>query len=184
MKIKKLSHRKLISAISLVWNVFTKFEAVNYPESGKKAFWDAIHSDEYLDSICAFGAYENKEIVGIIATRNEGSHIALFFVDGDHHRQGIGTSLFNAVLENNTSPRITVHSSLYAVEIYKKLGFKITGDIQEDGGIQYIPMEYRMVLNESCPCKKIKCVRHGKCNECRAHHAKSERPRPCERSLN
>ncbi|MGN1443656.1 MAG: hypothetical protein ACI4XE_07390 [Acutalibacteraceae bacterium] len=24
--------------------------------------------------------------------------------------------------------------------------------------------------NENCPCKRTKCERYGKCDECRAHH--------------
>lgn len=35
---------------------------------------------------------------------------------------------------------------------------------------------------KDCPCKKVKCERHGKCDECRAHHEQSGRPRPCERA--
>ena len=64
---------------------------------------------------------------------------------------------------------------------HRKLGFVITGKMQNDGDIQYIPMEYRMEINANCPCSKTKCIRHGRCNECRAHHAKRNRPRPCER---
>lgn len=181
MKIKKLSHKKIVDALPLVWDVFCAYEAVDYPENGKKAFWDAIHSEAYLDTLTAYGAYENKELAGIIATRNGGTHLALFFVDGQYHRQGIGRCLWHAVLAENTSPTISVHSSLYAVDIYKRLGFIITGEVQNDGGIQYVPMEYRMIINPDCPCTKVKCARHGKCNECRAHHEKRNRPRSCER---
>ena len=41
----------------------------------------------------------------------------------------------------------------------------------------------RMMINENCPCKKKKCERHGKCDECRKHHAESKRQRPvyCEK---
>lgn len=127
---KKLSHKTLVNALPLVWEVFSDYEAVHYPDEGKQAFWDAIHSEEYLAMLTAYGAYEDSELVGIIATRNGGTHIALFFVDGSHHRQGIGKSLWNAVLEENTSPIITVHSSLYAVENYKKLGFVVTGNMK------------------------------------------------------
>ncbi len=144
MKIKKLSHKNLVDALSLVWDVFIAYEAVHYSEKGKQAFWDAIHSEEYLAMLTSYGAYENGELVGIIATRNEGTHLALFFVEGNHHRQGIGRSLWNAVLAENTSPIITVHSSLYAVEAYKKLGFVIVGKQQSDDGISYVPMEYRI----------------------------------------
>ena len=37
--------------------------------------------------------------------------------------------------------------------------------------------------NENCPCKKKKCERHGKCDECRKHHTSSKHQRPvyCER---
>ena len=33
---------------------------------------------------------------------------------------------------------------------------------------------------EDCPCKRKKCKRHGDCEACRAHHAKSRRKLPCE----
>lgn len=37
--------------------------------------------------------------------------------------------------------------------------------------------------NPNCTCKKKRCPRHGKCDECRAHHAslKGELPVACER---
>lgn len=37
--------------------------------------------------------------------------------------------------------------------------------------------------NRDCPCKKKKCERHGKCDECRAYHAafKPQQPVACER---
>lgn len=66
--------------------------------------------------------------------------------NGNHHGQGIGRCLWNTVLAENTSPVITVHSSLYAVDVYKKFGFVVTGEIQEDEGIKYVPMEYRAAL--------------------------------------
>lgn len=181
MKIKQLNKKKLIKALPLVWEVFCEYEAVNYPEAGKQAFWNAIHSEEYLNMLNAYGAFEGEELLGIIATRNEGSHIALFFVDGAHHKEGIGRRLWNAVLSENTCETITVHSSLFAVEVYKKLGFSQTDDVQEEGGIQYVPMKYTMMIKEDCPCAKVKCIRHGHCNECMARHADSKRLRACER---
>lgn len=42
------------------------------------------------------------------------------------------------------------YSSLYAAEIYKKLGFYQTTSVKEDDGIQYIPMEYD-VLQKAIP---------------------------------
>lgn len=126
-----------------MWNVFCEYEAVNYPESGKQAFWAAIHSEEYLDMLSAYGAFIDDMLVGIIATRSEGSHVALFFVDGKHQNKGVGRSLWNTVIENSNAKEITVHSSIFAEDIYKKLGFTQNGDLCDDGGIQYIPMIYK-----------------------------------------
>lgn len=63
--------------------MFLKNEAVNYPDSGKQAFGDAIHSEECLQTLHAYSAYEGKRLIGVIAIRDEGRHIALFFVDGN-----------------------------------------------------------------------------------------------------
>lgn len=180
MRIKALSRKEINKGLPFIWDVFLEYETVNYSEKRKQAFWDAIHSEEYLAQLKAYGAFENKEIVGIIATRNEGSHVALFFVKGMYQGKGIGRMLWNAVLEENIINTVTVHSSLFAVPIYEKLGFISTDNIQEDGGIQHTPMEYKMFVRKDCPCSKKGCIRHGHCNECRAYHATSKRPRPCD----
>ena len=137
-----MTREELDISLELVWKVFCEYEAVNYTEDSRQVFYDAIHSKDYLDMLTAYGAFDESGLVGIIASRNEGSHIALFFVEGEHHRQGIGRKLWEAMLENSTADIITVHSSIYACEIYKKLGFYQTGEEAEDGGIVYIPMEY------------------------------------------
>lgn len=180
MKIKHLNRRKLEQSLSLVWKVFCEYEAKDYPESGRQAFWSAIHSEEYLDMLDAYGAFEDEELLGIIAMRNEGRHVALFFVDGNFHKRGIGRSLWYTILGNNTADTITVNSSLYAVPVYERLGFVPTGAAQEEAGIRYVPMEYRMMINQTCPCKRASCPRHGHCNECRAKHSNLKRPCACE----
>lgn len=144
--IKQLNREELEQALPLVWTVFFEYEAINYSESDKRAFWDAIHSKEYLDSLSSYGAFENDTLVGIIATRNEGSHIALFFVDGNHQNQGIGRRLWNEVANNTSAKAITVHSSIYAKDIYSRLGFLQNGDLCNDGGIQYVPMVYKALI--------------------------------------
>lgn len=58
MKIKEI--RKIEDALPLVWDVFRKYETLNYPNSGKQAFWDAVHSEEYLQTLHAYGAYEGN----------------------------------------------------------------------------------------------------------------------------
>lgn len=140
--IRLLDRNELNNALPLVWKVFCDYEAIGYPEAGKQAFWNAIHSEEYLDVLTAYGAFDNDRLIGIIATRNGGNHIALFFVDGEYHRKGVGRSLWRAMLEDNKAAEIKVHSSVFAADIYKRLGFVQTDGIQEEDGIRYIPMVY------------------------------------------
>lgn len=142
MTIKELTIDEIRDALPLVWDVFCKYEAVNYPIDGKEAFYQAIHSEEYLRMLTAYGAFDEERLVGIIATRCEGTHIALFFVDGEYHRRGIGRSLFEYCVKSNTSKQITVHSSEYAVEVYSKLGFVQTMERREEGGIHFVPMKF------------------------------------------
>lgn len=146
--IQPLDRTQLHAALPLVWKVFCDFEGIYYSEEGKQAFRNAIHAEEYLDTLTAYGAFDGEKLVGVLATRNAGSHIALFFMDGAYHRQGIGRALWNKVLEGNTAKEITVHSSLYAAKIYERLGFVRTDDVQTDGGISYIPMVYKNLLRK------------------------------------
>lgn len=143
MEIKKLSGEELRNAIPLVWEVFSEFEAVNYSEEGKEAFWNTIHSEHFLNMLTAYGAFDGRKLIGVIATRNRGEHIALFFVDGRYQRKGVGRRLFGECLIGNANALITVNSSVFAVDVYRKLGFVETGERMEDSGIIFTPMVYQ-----------------------------------------
>ena len=118
MTIEPLCKEQIEKALPMVWDVFCKYEAVNYSESGIDAFRKAIHDPRYLQMLTAYGAFEEGQIVGIVATRSNGSHIALFFVKGEYHRRGIGRKLMEECLANSSRDRITVNSSEYVVRIF------------------------------------------------------------------
>jgi len=144
MVIRKIGENETKEALELVLRVFMQYEAPDYSDEGVETFKrTAIYNVEYISSIAIYGAYENDKMVGVIATRNNGSHIALFFVDGQHHRKGIGKMLFQTVLDQGTAEEITVNSSPYAKEVYHHLGFKDTAPEQITEGIRYIPMLYK-----------------------------------------
>lgn len=144
MDIKRINKTNIDVAAKLVTDVFMKFEAPDYSNEGVKAFFaTAINNQDYMNNLVIYGAYLNNLLVGVIATRNEGNHIALFFVDGEHHREGIGRKLFEVVLENSTSDILTVNSSPYAKDIYHHLGFENSDVEQAVTGIRFIPMTYK-----------------------------------------
>ena len=148
--IKEVGKNDLKQALDLVNRVFSEFVAVDYSEQGNKTFNDylKIKYDEVLNDTQTgrkkiWGYYQNGEIIGVVAIRDT-SHIALMFVDKQHHRKGISKLLFDSVLEytekNEEVTQITVNSSPYAVPVYERLGFIKTDEQQEQNGIIYIPM--------------------------------------------
>ncbi len=141
--IRKLESFETESALDLVNKVFMEFEAPDYSEEGVEEFNKSMRDEEYLSKLCMYGAYANEKLIGVIATRSEGTHIALFFVDSDFQGKGVGRSLFQTVVADCNSNRITVNSSPYAVPIYKKLGFTETDTEQAVNGLRFTPMEYK-----------------------------------------
>ncbi len=134
VSIKRLDETQ--SALQLVWEVFQEFESPDYTQEGINEFYKSIHDENYISMLTMYGAFLSGELVGVIATRNNGRHIALFFVDGKYHRQGIGKQLFEAV----RTDKMTVNSSPYAVGIYRKLGFKAVDEEQSVNGLRFTPM--------------------------------------------
>ena len=139
--IRKIRQEEIERAVSLVWIIFQEYEALDYTKDGMQEFYRSIHDENYLSNLDWYGAFVEEKLVGVIATRNGGTHIALFFVDGKYHRQGIGRRLFQTVQIKCCSDKITVNSSPYAVPVYHKLGFKDTDVEQTVNGLRFTPME-------------------------------------------
>lgn len=142
MIIEKINGENREKALALVLSVFMRYEAPDYSEKGIQTFVSFINNKESISGLEFYGAFINGKIAGVIATRSCGNHIALFFVDGKYHRQGIGRKLFETVIKESTEEIITVNSSPYAVEVYKKLGFIPDRDEQLMEGMRYTPMTY------------------------------------------
>lgn len=143
MLIRQLEQRERHQVGQLVWAVFLEFEAPDYSQEGIQTFYHIINDDDFMGSLNLYGAFENGSLIGVVGTRNEGNHVALFFVHKDYQKQGIGKELFRCVIKNSTANIITVNSSPYAVNVYHRLGFIDTDVEQSTDGIRYIPMKYK-----------------------------------------
>ena len=77
----------------------------------------------------------------VMAVKDEGKHISLFFIRKEYHRKGIGRRLFDAFIEEISVPEMTVNSSTYAVPFYKSLGFEQVQEPQITNGLKYVPMK-------------------------------------------
>ena len=128
-------------ALELIWEVFSRFEAPDYSPEGISSFREILDDSEYINERDFYGAFDGDMLAGVLCMRNS-QHIADFFVHAAYHRKGIGRKLFEAMRQDYESQVFTVHSSPYAVEIYRHLGFVPTDTEQMTDGLRYIPMKF------------------------------------------
>lgn len=80
--------------------------------------------------------------IGAVGVRHD-RHLLHLFVAEPHHRLGIGGALWRAavadVLTRQPSIEMTVKSSIYAVDIYRRFGFVQSGP-RVDGPVSFVPM--------------------------------------------
>ncbi|MCL1951151.1 MAG: GNAT family N-acetyltransferase [Turicibacter sp.] len=153
--IKKLGTHDLNDALGLVLKTFLEFETPHYSCEGLREFKRYIQQgpmEKRLQGggLVFWGYVSDGEIVGVIAIKPAG-HIALLFVDSAHQRQGIGRKLFETAqqhLSHHGCQEITVHASLFAVDVYRRLGFRATDAQQEENGIRFVPMKKVVALKK------------------------------------
>ncbi len=143
IQIRRLSDSEIPATLDLAWQVFSEYESPDYSKEGTEEFRKCLRDEEYLYGIDYYGAFDGSEMIGLVGIRSKMEHICFFFVDGKYHRLGIGTKMFNHLLEDYKSNIITVNSSPYGLGFYKKLGFDPTEEEKTINGIRFTPMIYR-----------------------------------------
>lgn len=139
-----------IALSKMVWDVFSEFEAPDFSQEGINTFREFINPQSLANEISnnrfkVYCCYDKDDLVGTLAFRDI-THISLLFVKKSHHRRGIAKELLRKAIKdikiNNPNVEVlTVNSSPYAVEIYRRLGFNSTDYMQERDGILYMPMK-------------------------------------------
>ena len=139
--IKKLTANEFNNVKELVKQVFEKSVAPSYTEEGRTEFYKFVNDNEKLSALDLWGYYIEDRLIGVIGTRDEISHISLFFVDNDFQRHSFGKKLLETIVEETKADVISVNSSPTAVNAYKYMGFVATDGEIESNGIKYVPME-------------------------------------------
>lgn len=139
---RRLNPKEIRQALELVWDVFLEYEACDYTEEGVHEFRKSIDDPDYLKALVFYGAFDRQHLLGVIASRSEGTHIALFFVRGNYHGKGIGRMLFNRLMEDTQHACISVNASPFAVSIYHHFGFSEIDAEQCVHGLRFTPMTY------------------------------------------
>jgi GNAT superfamily N-acetyltransferase len=113
------------------------------------AFFETIAPAAIADSI-ASGRYRYHlaeaagELAGLVGVRDAG-HLYHLMVAEPFHGQRIASTLWDvakkAAAGDGNTGRFTVNSSVNAVPVYERFGFRATGAVQVQNGIAFVPME-------------------------------------------
>lgn len=130
-------------AVALSLEVFVRCGAADFDEEGLETFKSFVFNDRLMEELTLYGAFDKKNLVGVLGTKNGGKHISLFFISPAYHRKNIGRRLFVQALKEENKGEWTVNSSSYAVPFYQKMGFEVVGEAQVYHGLKSIPMRRR-----------------------------------------
>jgi GNAT superfamily N-acetyltransferase len=87
---------------------------------------------------------EHGCIIGVVGIKNN-AHLYHLFVSDTHQGKGLSRKLWEhakyACIQKGHRGFFTVNSAINAKDVYLKLGFMPTGEVNEKSGISYIPMQ-------------------------------------------
>lgn len=136
-------------AMKMIWKTFLKFEGRDYTQEGIKNFFDFITDDDLYVAFLK-GTYrmmvalDGERVIGAGSIRNR-NHLSLLFVDEDYHHMGVGSALLAGLCEYLKSEAgecyISLKAAPYAVNFYRKQGFRTVKPEEEYSGIRVTAME-------------------------------------------
>lgn len=129
-------------ALLFAWKVFLQFDSQNCNQLELDQFYHMIHNPQYKSEIHLIGAYINNELIGVAASRYEGSHLSFMFVDARYQGTGIVNKLFEVIVKDCKESKMTSYVLPYPLKIYEKIGFRKSGPEEIVNGVIFTPMEY------------------------------------------
>lgn len=135
-------------AMNMIWRTFLEYDGKDYTQEGIKNFFDFI-TDSDLYTAFLRGEYQmmvalaQGRIIGVGSLRNK-NHLSLLFVDGAYHHMGVGSAILIRLcdyLEREMGEQyMSLKAAPYAVDFYRKLGFRVVQPEEEHSGIRVTSM--------------------------------------------
>lgn len=148
-EVRWAKHNEWAPAMKMIWKTFLKFEGEDYSPEGIQNFFDFISDDNLYASFLRgdyqmMVALDKERVIGAASIRSH-NHLSLLFVDEDYHYKGVGRTLMKRLceyLKNEAGERyMSLTAAPYAVDFYRKLGFRIVAPEREISGIRITAME-------------------------------------------
>ncbi len=138
-----------IPAIKMIWMTFLKYEGKDYTEEGIRNFFDFITDEELYISFLRgeyrlMVALDRGKVIGAGSVRDK-NRLSLLFVDEAYQHRGVGSSILRKLchyLKTEAGERyMSLQAAPYAVNFYRKQGFRAVHPEVEFAGIRVTPME-------------------------------------------
>lgn len=136
-------------AMRMIWRTFLRFEGRDYTREGIRNFYDFITDDDLYVAFLKgeyqlMVALDGQKVIGAGSIRNR-NHLSLLFVEEGYHRMGVGRAILTAVcdyLKQEAGEKyISLKAAPYAVNFYRRLGFRAVRPEEEYSGIRVTEME-------------------------------------------
>lgn len=136
-------------AMRMIWRTFLRFEGREYTQEGIRNFYDFITDDELYIAFLRgeyqlMVALDGAQVIGAGSIRGR-NHLSLLFVDERYHHRGVGRAILTTLcdyLKREAGERyMSLKAAPYAVNFYRKLGFRVVRPEEEYSGIRVTAME-------------------------------------------
>lgn len=136
-------------AMEMIWRTFMKYEGKDYSEEGIQNFYDFITDDDLYVSFLKgeyllMVALDGEKVIGAGTLRNK-NHLSLLFVEESYHHKGVGSAIIRMLCEylkaDGAERYMSLQAAPYAVDFYRKQGFRAVRPEMEFSGIRVTPME-------------------------------------------
>ena len=134
--------------VALALRSFDEFIAPDYPDEGIAHFYANVTVDGLVatinDGCIVLVATVDETLAGVAQVRDE-THITWLYVDKAYHGCGIGRALVVSAAEQlrertPAATELTLNSSPFAVPIYVRMGFQVSGPDKTKHGMRFTPM--------------------------------------------
>jgi GNAT superfamily N-acetyltransferase len=136
-------------AMDMIWKTFLKFEGQVYTQEGIQNFFDFITDDKLYVSFLKgeyqlMVALDGERVIGAGSVRSR-NHLSLLFVDEEYHRRGVGRKIMESLCaylrDEEGENYMSLQAAPYAVNFYRRLGFRVVKPEEEIAGIKVTAME-------------------------------------------
>ncbi len=126
MFIRVLEPDEIPNALKLVWNAFEEHDSHEFDEKLTKSFKAFLTNVPKIPNLKFYATFENGKMISIAAMDN--NHLLILFVHKEFRNRGVAKLLWYDIVTFMKNKIFTVDAAPPSIDLYKRLGFSLTGE--------------------------------------------------------